>query len=88
MISLDDCAGCHDDFYNKPGSRCWSAANGRMMTRYQIYYMTAPTQKGAFTEVRKPSCYRQVNQNVFLNALPDYVKSSDLNRANRRKVSP
>jgi hypothetical protein len=85
MIPLSKCAGCYDDFYNRGEStRCWSAERGKMMVRYQIHFMTAPTQKGAFTKLLKPSCYRQVNQNVFYNALPDFVHVSDLNRANRR----
>ena len=83
MIKRDECRGCHDDFYNGPDRRCWSAESGTMMVRYQIYFMTAPTQKGAYTKVRKPSCYRQVNRNMFHNVLPDFVKASDLNRANR-----
>jgi hypothetical protein len=83
VITREACHGCHDDFYNRSDSRCWSAETGTMMTRYQIYYMTAPTQKGAYTKVRKPSCYRQVNASVFHNTLPDFVKASDLNRAKR-----
>ena len=83
MISREACRGCHDDFYNRSDSRCWSAKTGKMLTRYQIHYRTAPTVKGAFTKVRKPSCYRQVNSYVYYNALPDFVKASDLNRANR-----
>jgi hypothetical protein len=82
MIPRAACHGCHDDFYNRSDSRCWSAEKGTMMTRYQIYYMTAPTQKGAYTKVRKASCYRQVNGSVFHNTLPNFVKASDLNRAN------
>lgn len=86
MIPVQSCSGCRDDFYNHRGDglRCWAAANGRMITRYRIHYMTAPTQKGAFTKVRAPSCYHQVNSCMFYNELPDFVKSSDLNRANRK----
>ena len=87
MISREACRGCYDDFYNGADRRCWSAEKGTMMTRYQIYYLTAPTQKGAYTKVRKPSCYRQVNSYVFHNALPDFVKASDLNRANRSTLT-
>jgi hypothetical protein len=85
MISAHACAGCREDFYNHrgDGARCWSAKDGRMMTRYRIHYLTEPTQKGAFTKVRVPSCYRQVNRFVFYNELPDFVKASDLNRARR-----
>lgn len=93
MIPRDACHGCRDDFYNgrtnlDGSDRCWSAKTGKMMTRYRIYYMTAPTQKGAFTKVRAPSCYHQVNNCVFYNSLPSFVKPSDLNRANRKAVSP
>lgn len=84
MIARHECVGCHDDFYNGPDRRCWSAEKGTMLVRYQIHYLTAPTQKGAFTKVKKPSCYRQVNRCVFYNELPSFVKASDLNRANRK----
>jgi hypothetical protein len=88
MIARSACSGCHDDFYNgrtncDGGDRCWSAKAGVMKTRYRIHYMTAPTQKGAFAKVRVPSCYRQVNSYVFYDALPSFVKASDLNRERR-----
>jgi hypothetical protein len=83
MIPREACAGCYDDFYNRPESRCWSAKTGKMVTRYAIHYLTEPTRKGAFTKVKKPSCYRQVNANVYYDSLPSFVKPSDLNRANR-----
>jgi len=51
-----------------------------MKTRYRIHYMTAPTVKGAITQVRAPSCYRQVNSMFYFDKLPDFVKASDLNR--------
>lgn len=86
MIPLSACVGCHDDFYNGrsgPASRCWSAEKGTMITRYRIHYLTEPTRKGAYTKVLAPSCYHQVNRNVFHNSLPAYVKPEDLNRKNR-----
>jgi len=83
MISRAACRGCHDDFYNGPESRCWSAKTGRMKTRYRIHYLTAPTVKGAITKVRAPSCYRQVNAMYYFDTLPSFVRPSDLNRANR-----
>jgi len=90
MITRAACRGCHDDFYNGhngPASRCWLARTGKMMTRYRIHYMTAPTQKGAYTKVRVPSRYHQVSAYVFDNSLPSFVKASDLNRAKRKPVA-
>jgi hypothetical protein len=29
MIAVDECHGCHDDFYNGPDRRCWSAEKGK-----------------------------------------------------------
>jgi hypothetical protein len=84
MIPREACHGCHDDFYNKPTSRCWSAETGTMKTRYRIHYLTAPTVRGAIEKVRAPSCYRQVNALFYFDYLPDFVKASDLKRANRR----
>lgn len=88
MIKVEHCRGCHNHFYNGRqniggSTRCWSAEKGTMMTRYRIHYMTAPTEKGAFTKVRASSCYHQVNGYVFHNELPSFVKASDLSRARR-----
>lgn len=83
MIPREACRGCYDDFYNRPESRCWSAKDGRMMTRYKIHYLTAPTEKGAYTEVRKPSCYRTPNSFVYHNRLPDFVRLEDVIRPGR-----
>jgi len=41
MIPREACRGCHDDFYNRPDGRCWSAKTGEMKTRYRIHYLTA-----------------------------------------------
>ena len=83
MIEREACHGCHDDFYNGPDRRCWSAAKGTMMTLYQIHYLQAPTAPKAFTEVRKPSCYHQVNAGIFYKQLPHFVKMADVVRAKR-----
>lgn len=83
MIPRQECSGCRDDFYNGPDRRCWSAEKGTMMVRYRIHFMQVPTAKGAYTKVRKPSCYHQVNNYIFHNTLPEFVKASDLNRAKR-----
>ncbi len=80
------CSGCRDDFYNRRGAAagpCWMAKDAKIVTRYRIYYLTAPTEKGAFTKVRVPNCYHQVNSHVFYEKLPDFVRASDLNRARR-----
>jgi hypothetical protein len=77
------CHGCRNDFYNHRGVEagpCWSAKDAEIVTRYRIHYMTAPTQKGAFTKVRVPNCYHEVNNGVFYHKLPDFVKASDLSR--------
>lgn len=91
MIPVEHCHGCHNDFYNGRenigGSRrCWNAKTARMMKRYRIYYMTAPTEPRAYTEVRKPSCYHQVNSYVFHNSLPNFVKLSDVVREKRMPI--
>ena len=87
MIPRHECFGCRNDYYNSGAGnaegRCWSAASGVMKTRYQIHFMQVPTAKGAFTKVRKPSCYHQVGHCVFYDKLPDFVKASDLSRARR-----
>ena len=89
MIDREACGGCYDDHYNIAGNsstgRCWAAKTGRMMTRYRLHYMQVPTAPGAYTEVRAPSCYHQVNRNVFHNSLPSFVKLADVVRMARAK---
>ncbi len=87
MITREQCHGCHNDFYNQPGNaldgkRCWSAADGEMVTRFKIGTWTEPTQKGAFTKVKVPSCYHATGS-AFYKSLPEFVNPSDLNRAKR-----
>jgi hypothetical protein len=88
MIPASECVGCRNNYYNSSAGnsagRCWSAATGVMKTSYQIHFMQVPTAKGAFTQVRKPSCYHQVGAGIFYDKLPDFVKASDVNRAKRR----
>jgi len=55
------------------------------VTRYRIGTWTRPTEKGAFTKVQIPNCYHQDGY-VFYTRLPDFVKPSDLNRANRTSL--
>jgi hypothetical protein len=78
VIPVSECRGCYDDFYNGRtniggSKRCWSAESGKMMTRYAIHFMTRPTEPGAFEKVRRPSCYRQVNNRMFVNKLPAHA---------------
>ena len=86
MIARGACHGCYDDFYNKPDSRCWSAKAGRMMTRFKLHYLQAPTEPRAFTEVRAPSCYRTPNAFVYYDKLPDFVKLADVVRPRAKAV--
>lgn len=83
MISKDQCKGCRDDHYNQVddgAGRCWSAKAGKMVTRYKIGFMTAPTEKGAYTHVLVPSCYRQPGQFAFHEKLPSFVKASNVRK--------
>ena len=79
MISRDKCIGCRDNFYNGPDGRCWSAKTGKMQTRYRIYSHVRPTEPGAFTEMRRPSCYREKGA-VYYDKLPDFVSVKDVVR--------
>ena len=90
MIRLEQCRGCTDDFYNGRvniggGTRCWSAKDGRMGTRYRIGTWTAPTEKFAFTEVRVPSCYHSRGY-AYYASLPDFVKREDVVRITRKRA--
>jgi len=95
MISREACRGCRDDFYNQPGNtfsgdRCWMAEDGTMMTRYEIGISTMPATPGAYTQVKKPSCYRRSGV-VYHNRLPDFVKVGDVinyKRARRTASDP
>ena len=61
---------------------CWSRDTGKVIVRYRIGTWTAPTEKGAFTKVRVPSCFHAQGFS-FRNELPSFVRASDLNRAKR-----
>lgn len=86
-ISLEQCRGCRDDFYNQPGNalngkRCWHAEKGEVVTRYAIGTWTMPGEKGAFTEVEVPSCYNRDGTHYY-KSLPDFVKADDVIRSKR-----
>lgn len=86
MITLEQCRSCEDDFYNDKNpigvKRCWHAKSGEMVTRYRIGTWTQPTQPGAFTEVRVPSCCHQKGYALY-KRLPDFVKLKDVIRPKR-----
>ena len=74
------CAGCHDDVYNHGlggATECWSLKSAEVLTRYAIGTWTAPTQPGAYTEVRKPSCYGRTGTH-YHDRLPDFVRREDV----------
>ena len=77
------CHGCHDDFYNDKNpmgvKKCWGLKSAKLITRYRIGTWTQPTQPGAFTAVRVPSCFHQPGS-AFYGKLPDFVKAKDVNR--------
>lgn len=82
MISLEQCKGCNNDFYNGRknfggSNRCWSAEKGVFVTRYKIHYLRLPS-KEAFSKVEVPNCYYQVNGYVFQKDLPSFVKEEDI----------
>lgn len=84
------CRGCHDDFYNQRGpgvGGCWSLKTAKVVTRYRIHFMTAPTELRAFTEVRVPNCYRQPSNNVYCEKLPGFVKIEDVARPRSRTAA-
>lgn len=82
-IPLKNCSGCRNDFYNGHNEigvkRCWSAADGTMVTRYSIGTWTQPTQPGAFTEKRVPNCYHRDGEH-FYESLPSFVRAKDVIR--------
>ena len=85
MITLEQCRGCEDDFYNGNNplgiQRCWSAATGEIVKRYAIGTWTMPASPGAFTEVEVPNCYRRKGEHYY-RELPYFVKQSDVRRRN------
>lgn len=85
MISLKQCRGCEEDFYNSDrgqNGRCWMHESGTMKTRFRTGTWTMPASKGAFTEVVVPSCYRQKGQH-YSDSVPNFVKAEDIIRSNR-----
>lgn len=82
------CRGCNDDYYNQGGNsfegKCWSLDTAKLVTRYRIGTWTAPTESGAFTEMRLPNCYRQQGAS-FYDALPSFVQMKDVIRLSLRR---
>ena len=80
------CHGCEDDFYNGHNpmnvKKCWGLKTARLITRYRIGTWTVPTQSGAFTEVKAPTCYHAKGEHYY-EKLPSFVKSEDVNRLKR-----
>lgn len=71
MIAKSACAGCRDDFYNGQSEKgCWSRESAEVITRWRIHYMTPVVEPGAFSEVKRPSCYSTPNSYVYFNKLP------------------
>lgn len=82
MIPLVACVGCRDNFYNGPmgdNGRCWNAKTGKIKKRYRIYSHVRPTEPGAFTELKRPSCYHEKGV-VYYDKLPDFVSTKDVIR--------
>lgn len=77
------CLGCEDDFYNGKNpmgvKQCWGLKTAKILTRYEIDTWTTPTQRGAFSEVKKPNCYHAKGQHYY-EKLPSFVKPSDVAR--------
>ena len=73
----DLCAGCRNNFYNQPGKstsgECWSLKSAKVVTRYKLGWWTAPTQPGAFKEVKVLSCYHQPGQAAYYDHLPEFA---------------
>ena len=74
---LEYCAGCREDHYNQPGNsttgRCWNLDTAESVTRYKLAWWTAPTESGAFAEVKTNSCHREPGQFAFYEKLPDFA---------------
>lgn len=79
-----NCRGCVDDVYNGGlADECWSFKRAQIVTRYRTGIWTLPDSKGAFVEMRVPTCYRQKGYS-FSDRLPDFVRAENV----IRKVTP
>ena len=58
---MQDCSGCHNNFYNGNNSlgvtQCWSLATARMVKKLDIHVDQRPPYKGIKPTLR-PSCYK------------------------------
>lgn len=76
---LQHCAGCGDDFYNRPkeGTYCWSLPNAELVTRYAIGFWTPMTTARNLREVQVFNCYheRGNQRTVYMHAVPDHLKA-------------
>jgi hypothetical protein len=75
------CIGCRDDFYNGKNplgvKECWMLKSAELVTRFRIGTWTRPTEPGAFTKVKVPTCYSAKGYSYFTQ-LPDFVKRKDV----------
>lgn len=72
------CAGCDDDFYNRPGNsingtHCWMLPDAKVVTRWKLHWWTAPVVPGAYREVEVLSCYHQHGNFAYHTTLPDFA---------------
>jgi hypothetical protein len=84
MVTKDNCRGCRDDFYNDRNplgvKECWMFKAAKLVDRYRTHRDAMPASKGAFAEVRVPSCFNQTGV-YFVKTVPDFVKPEDIVRA-------
>lgn len=77
MNTTKYCSGCRDNFYNGQNpygvERCWHLESAKLMTRYMLSIHTPMNIRGAYTKVKRPSCY-SCKGFVLLNEIPSYAK--------------
>ena len=61
VVTKNDCAGCHNNFYNGHNSlgvqECWSFKTATLVKKLDIHVHRSPPYKGMKPTAR-PSCYK------------------------------
>lgn len=74
-----NCAGCRDDFYNRPGNsqnaQCWLLGSARLVWRWSIGVQTAQDRRENFVRVQVNTCYHGEGpyRDMYFKRLPAHL---------------
>jgi len=72
-ITLKDCNGCEQNFYNFYDGNCWSFEKAKIVTRYKLSIDCPCNRKSGYIKMTVPNCYEQ-KRYVFYEKIPNFAK--------------